>query len=91
VEVTNALSSLSAVLCHDPGDNSTSYICSECPINSSVTINNYQLESSGWNICGDDPGSFPYFGYALYKMNNDRTNDFFILTLGIVIMRLVFI
>ncbi len=77
VVVANTLSAVSDMFCRDPNNNSLGYICSVCNANSSVTIDNYYIISSGWNICNDDSGVFPYFGYALYKINNNRTSDYF--------------
>ena len=87
--VTNNIEALSVKYCRAANSNEIAYLCTECNSPSSVTINNYLIISSGWNICNDDAGSFPYFGYTFYKMTNNFTNDFFFWILEIVIINQV--
>lgn len=76
-EVKDTLIALSILLCRDPHDNTNGYLCTVCPLNSFVTITNLPTGNSGWNICNDDGGQFPYFGYSLYRMNNNKTGNYF--------------
>ena len=76
-EVIDTLNTLSVLLCRAPRDNENGYLCSVCPQNSFVTITNLPTGNSGWNICNDDVGQFQYFGYSFYRMNNNKTGDYF--------------
>jgi len=77
IEVKDTLNAISVLWCRATETNNDGYICSVCPDISFVIIDNLLKPSSGWNFCDDDNGPFPYFGYALYKMNNNRTGDYF--------------
>lgn len=78
-EVKDTLNALSVLWCRATSDDDNGYLCSVCPQNSFVTITNLPTGSSGWNICNDDGEQFPYFGYSFYRMNNNKTGDYFYL------------
>ena len=75
--VKDTLKAISILYCRAPCDNSNGYYCFECPEISFVILDNQLNSSSGWNICNDDQGAFAYFGYLLYKMLNNYTQDYF--------------
>jgi hypothetical protein len=73
------LSSLKVIYCRDRNNNTIGDTCKHCPLKSFQSVDNLPLNSYGWNICYDDSGNFPYFGYSFYRMTNSYTNDFFYL------------
>ena len=82
--VDNYLNALTPIWDRDINNNNFTSICTQCLTTTSVTINNdprigYGIPSNGWNFCTDDGEIYPYYGYALYKMSNSKTNNYFYL------------
>jgi len=74
--VENELSAISHLWCRDKTTDIYNN-CNDCPTNSTVTIDNNLYSSSGWDFCSDDGGIYQYFGYAIYKLSNSCTNNYF--------------